>query len=70
MASRPPVRRTLILRSDYRPLAGFANSAAVITEALRARGFEIAACEGRDATRDGIIGAYESLIEMARALGE
>jgi hypothetical protein len=59
-------KRALVIRSDYNPLAGFANSAAVITEVLRARGFEIISCAGRDATRAGILCAYEALVDRAR----
>jgi hypothetical protein len=58
-------KRALIVRSGYRPLDAFANSAACITQALRARGFKTIPCEDADATRAGILRAYDELIESA-----
>ncbi len=60
------VKRALIIRSGYNPLAGFENSASCIAQSLRTRGFEIVSCEGGHATRAGILRAYEDLIGHAR----
>jgi Caspase domain len=59
------VKRALILRPDFESLAGFRNSAACIDQVLRSRGFDIESCEGADATRAGILHAYDGLIENA-----
>jgi Caspase domain len=55
-------KRALIIRSDYDRLASFANSAACIGQTLRSRGFELERCEGPEASRDGILRAYDELI--------
>lgn len=60
-------RRALIVESEYQALSGFRQSATCIEQVLRARGFAIAACRGREATRDGILAAYGALIADARA---
>jgi len=60
-------RRALIVRPDYDSLAAFQNSASCIVQFLQARGFEIERCDGAAATRDGILGAYNGLIDRTRA---
>jgi len=60
-------RRALIIQSGYDPLAGFANSAACIGQALAARGFELVARDGPGASRDGILRACDELIAGACA---
>ncbi|HEX2687418.1 MAG TPA: caspase family protein [Kofleriaceae bacterium] len=60
-------KRALIIRPDYDPLAGFRNSADCIDQVLRSRGFEIELCADREATRAGILQAYDRLIQGTRS---
>lgn len=56
-------RRALLIGAQYDDLKGVGNDLAVMTEALDRRGFEVTPCEKDNATRDGIMHAYERLIE-------
>src|SRR4051812_9817660 len=55
----------VVICSGYEPLDGFANSAACIAQVLAARGFTVACCAGADATRDGIVQAWQAVIDRA-----
>jgi hypothetical protein len=57
----------LLIGSDYGGLRGVANDLAVMEETLQARGFTSLLCGPQEATRDGIMAAYDSLIANARA---
>jgi len=60
-------KRALVIRSDYDSLPGVHNSAACTTSLLQSRGFEIVPCLGADATRRGILCAYDQLIAQTCA---
>jgi hypothetical protein len=56
-------RRALLIGAQTFGLDGVEHDVEVMTVALAARGFaDIRACQGPDATRDGIIDAYQRLI--------
>ena len=55
-------RRALLIGAEAFGLTGVTHDVAAMAAALKKRGFTVRRCEGLDATRDGIIGAYETLI--------
>lgn len=60
MAAR--ARRALLIGSETFGLAGVGNDVDAIDEALLRRGFGTVRCEGEDATRAGILEAYDRLV--------
>ncbi len=60
MAAR--ARRALLIGSETSGLEGVGNDVDAIDEALRQRGFGTVRCEGGEATRAGILEAYERLV--------
>jgi len=56
------VKRALVVCSGFAVRAEVLNSAACAEVMLRAHGFDVARCDGADATRDGIMAAYQALI--------
>ncbi|MGI5244367.1 caspase family protein [Dactylosporangium sp. CA-139066] len=59
-------QKALIIGSDYGGLRGVARDLATMRRTLEGRGFAVRACRPEQATRDGILRAYEELIEDAR----
>ena len=57
----------LLFGAETNNLAGVGNDVATMSAALKRRGFDVSVCEGAQATRAGIIAAYEWLIEQARS---
>src|SRR4051812_34888523 len=55
-------RRALIVGAATGELAGVSNDVETISGLVAARDFEVRRCLGAEATRAGILGAYESLI--------
>jgi len=54
--------KALLVGAQTGGLAGVENDVAALAETLGKRGFEVTRCEGRAATRSGIVAAYEALI--------
>ncbi|MFJ8691594.1 caspase family protein [Streptomyces roseolilacinus] len=59
-------RRALVIASETYGLRGCRNDAELIGASLRAHGFDVHPVDGPDATRAGILGAYEDLIRATR----
>lgn len=59
-------RRALLIGSPLGGLQGIATDIAALGAELRAWGFETVECVDRDATRDGILGALDELVEWAQ----
>lgn len=59
-------RLALLIGSDYDGLRGVGNDLVAMQEALRVRGFEVRECPPAEATRTGILAAYEKIIADAR----
>ncbi len=59
-------RRALIIGSQTRGLHGVETDVARMREALGAFGFDVATCDGPEATREGILEGYERLIRACR----
>jgi hypothetical protein len=55
-------RRALLIGAQTFGLQGVEHDVAAMTAALQDRDFRVRRCQGPQATRDGIIGAYEQLI--------
>ncbi|KAF3491640.1 uncharacterized protein GIQ15_01157 [Arthroderma uncinatum] len=62
--SPPSVRRALIIASPYGGLRGTLRDAERISAMLKDLDFDITQCCGKDATRDGIRAAWNSLIKQ------
>ncbi|WP_218779432.1 caspase family protein [Streptomyces sp. NRRL B-24572] len=60
-------KRALVIASEVHGLSGCRNDAELIGSALRGYGFDVQLLAERQATRAGILGAYEDLIEASRA---
>src|SRR4051812_24157390 len=55
-------RRALIVGAATGELAGVSNDVETMSRLLAERDFEVRRCVGAEATRTGILGAYEALI--------
>ena len=58
-------KRALLIGAEIDGLAGVENDLNSMAQALEARDFAIGRCTGKDATRAGILAAYEALIAAA-----
>ena len=58
-------RLALLIGSDHGGLRGVRHDLAAMTQALRARGFDVRECPPAAATRAGILAAYEGIIADA-----
>jgi hypothetical protein len=56
----------LLIGAETNGLTGVDNDVAAISAVLKRRGFDVTICEGPQATRVGILTAYESLIRRVR----
>jgi hypothetical protein len=56
----------LLIGAETNGLTGVGNDVAAMNAALTRRGFDVTTCEGPQATRAGILAAYESLIQRVR----
>lgn len=61
------MRRALLIGAQTHGLTGVVNDVAAMAETLDRHGFVIHRCEGGDATRGGILEAYQRLISDAEA---
>lgn len=61
------VRRALLIGAQTGNLTGVKNDVAAMTEVLKRHGFITHPCEDGNATRDGILDAYQRLIHDAKA---
>ncbi|MGA5301113.1 caspase family protein [Nucisporomicrobium flavum] len=59
-------RKALLIGARTYGLQGVDNDVDAMATTLSARGFAITRCQGEDATRDGILEAYEQLISSAQ----
>ncbi|UQU64303.1 caspase family protein [Couchioplanes caeruleus] len=59
-------RRALLIGAQTYGLRGVDNDVDAMATVLSARGFTITPCQGPDATRDGILDAYEQLISSTQ----
>ena len=59
--------RALLIGAGHRDLRGPQNDVAAMQAALSRRGFEVRRCVRDDATREGILSAYEQLIDQIAA---
>lgn len=63
----PSRRRALLIGAPLDGLLGVGNDIAAMAGVLGERGFEIERCVGSEATRGGVLGAYERLISRTEA---
>lgn len=60
------MKRALLIASPFEGLLGPLNDVKIMEVVFRKQGFEILKCYGADATRNGIMDAWESIIRVSR----